>query len=215
MVHAISECGGIRLSPLASSQIAVVAEKSGAPQIASEPVAMMEDDEASEKKAQTKKLHDSDYEATIDPYKHCELPAGMTSVPDNAFAHWDGKGKGCKAMESLGIPSSVTAIGDAAFAKCSSLTRLTIPASVTEIEEGAFARCTSLLAVTINASITTIESKTFAMCSSLHTVSIPESVTTIESCAFEGCTSLLAVTVPAGATVRYRAFEDTTTVTIA
>jgi hypothetical protein len=67
----------------------------------------------------------------------------------------------------------------------------------------------------INASITTIESKTFAMCSSLHTVSIPESVTTIESCAFEGCTSLLAVTVPAGATVRYRAFEDTTTVTIA
>ena len=127
------------------------------------------EDEGSEKKAQTKKLHNSDHEVTVDTYGHCELPAGMTSVPDNAFAHWDGKGKGCKAMESLGIPSSVTAIGDAAFAKCSSLTRLSIPASVAEIEEGAFARCTSLL----------------------------------------------AVTVPAGATVRYRAFEDTTTVTIA
>ena len=34
---------------------------------------------------------------------HCELPAGMTSVPDGAFWYWDGPCKGCKALKSLNV----------------------------------------------------------------------------------------------------------------
>ena len=77
--------------------------------------------------SQTKKLSNSDYEVTIDANGHCELPAGMTSVPAQAFWHWDGGGKGCKALKSISIPSSVTKIEYAACSDCSSTPPLAPP----------------------------------------------------------------------------------------
>ena len=78
---------------------------------------------------------------------HCELPQGLTSVPNRAFRDWDGEGKGCKALVSIAIPSSVTEIGNSAFAHCSSLESAVIPSSVTEIGGFAFAGCSSLQSV--------------------------------------------------------------------
>ena len=75
----------------------------------------------------TKELSNSDYEVTIDAKGHCELPAGMTSVPMAAFSHWDGYWEGCKALKSISIPSSVTKIEYAACSDCSSTPPLTPP----------------------------------------------------------------------------------------
>ena len=108
----------------------------------------------------TKELSNSDYEVTIDAKGHCELPAGMTSVPMAAFSHWDGYWEGCKALKRISIPASVTKIGNYAFALCSSLEVINIPASVTTIEEFAFYECCALQHVTIP-STTTISPNAF------------------------------------------------------
>ena len=161
--------------------------------------------------SQTKKLgdHGRGPEVTIDANGHCELPAGMTSVPNSAFAHWDGEDEGCKALKRLSIPSSVTEIGDGAFAGCSSLEHVSIPASVTEIGPYAFAFCSSLQHVTIPASVTKIGSYAFFKCSLKH-VTISASVTQIGMSAFGYCSSLQHVTIPASVTeIGYWAFRGT------
>ncbi len=60
-----------------------------------------------------------DWEVRIDADGHCELPAGMTSVPAEAFYHWDGDGRGCSSLKSVTFPGSVTVIGGGAFCGCS------------------------------------------------------------------------------------------------
>ena len=76
---------------------------------------------------QTKKLSNGKgAEVTIDANGHCELPAAMMSVPRDAFWHWDGHRKGCKALKSISIPSSVKKLGCAAcppfpLSRCSPL----------------------------------------------------------------------------------------------
>ena len=114
-------------------------------------------------------------EVTIDANGHCELPAGMRIVPEEAFYHWDGyirnwddshhalglhNRMGCKDLKSISIPASVTKIGNYAFALCSSLEVINIPASVTTIEEFAFYECCALQHVTIP-STTTISPNAF------------------------------------------------------
>ena len=179
--------------------------------------------------------HGTGPEVTIDAVGHCELPKGMTSVPDDAFHHWDGALIGCKALTSISIPSSViaiernafcdcsalrsitiptsvTAIGGSAFARCCSLRSVTIPSSVMAIERDAFAGCTKLRAISIPPSVTEIRMHTFCNCYSLRSVSIPPVVTAIEQYAFYGCDLLRSVTIPTTATVSLDAFPDTTTV---
>ena len=70
-------------------------------------------------------------------------------------------------MTSIGIPSSVTNIGEYAFYNCTGLSSINIPNSVTNIGMGAFYDCTGLSSITI-----------------------PSSVTTIGDCAFESCAQL-------------------------
>ena len=108
--------------------------------------------------SQTKKLgvDEDGPEVTIDANGHCELPAGMTSVPVEAFSDWDGRYEGCTALKSIGIPSSVTAIGMAAFDRCISLEAVSIPPSVTAIEQCTFIACFSIRAVGIPTSVTSI-----------------------------------------------------------
>ena len=60
------------------------------------------------------------------------------------------KYNGCKSLQSVTIPDSVTSIGNSVFEDCSSLQSVTIPDSVTSIGDGAFADCSSLQSVIIS-----------------------------------------------------------------
>ena len=108
----------------------------------------------------------------------------------------DGAFSGCKSLQSITIPNSVTSIGNSAFSSCESLQSVTIPDSVTSIGDEAFSSCESLQSVTIPNSVTSIGDEAFSDCDSLQSVTIPNSVTSIGYRAFYWCTSLQSVTIP-------------------
>ena len=110
---------------------------------------------------------------------------GVTEIGEGAF-------KGCTALASVEIPSSVTEIDNSAFEGCKALSSVVIPESVTAIGKRAFYGCTALASVVIPASVTTIGYQVFYG-TALASVVIPESVTEIGKYAFEGCESLTAV----------------------
>ncbi len=94
-----------------------------------------------------------------------QITPGTKLIADLAFS-------GCKSLEKITIPDSVTSIGIEAFYGCTSLESITIPASVTSIGDGAFEDCTSLTEITIGRGVTSIGYEAFENCTSLKGVYI-------------------------------------------
>lgn len=89
----------------------------------------------------------------------------------------------CPTLESVFIPSGVTAIGDNAFRYCSSLTSVTIPDTVTGIGRYAFSE-TPISNITLPDGLQTLGFQTFGLCYSLTSIDIPSSVTSIGGACF-------------------------------
>ena len=98
-----------------------------------------------------------------------EIPAGVTSIGDDAF--WR-----CRNLTGVRIPDGVTVIGNRAFSGCSSLRSIRIPIGITVIGEFAFSSCSSLTGIRIPEGVTEIEEGAFLECDSLTAISIPVSV---------------------------------------
>ena len=77
---------------------------------------------------------------------------------------------GMNKLTSIGIPNSVTSIGESAFRDCTGLTSVTIPNSVTSIGEYAFFGCSGLTSITIPNSVTYIGFAVFIGCGNLKTI---------------------------------------------
>ena len=107
------------------------------------------------------------------------IKAGTKVICDKAF--W------CRDLQSISIPSSVTAIGDEAFYGCTALQSVSIPSSVTHIGDLAFYECTALQSVSIPSSVTTIGKSAFSYCDELQSITIPTSVTAIGKNPFSNC----------------------------
>ena len=75
------------------------------------------------------------------PSTYKELP--VKSIKHTAFY-------GCKNLESVEIPNTVTSIGDGAFGMCTRLMKVVIPSSVTSINSYAFSNCPALEEIYIN-----------------------------------------------------------------
>ncbi len=133
-------------------------------------------------------------------------------IGDGAFA-------GCKEIESITIPESVTDIGYGAFMECMSLTSLHIPSSVTYIGEALTVYCTNLESITVDedniayhsAGNCLVETETGTIIAGCNTSIIPAdgSITAIGMGAFAGCEALTDIELPEGVEfIGYGAFSE-------
>ena len=103
-------------------------------------------------------------------------------IPAYAFA-------GCKAIESITIPNTVTNIGKNAFSNCLAVTDITLPNNLTGIESWTFSECSNLARITIPASVTAIKSYAFYGCSSLSEIVFKGAAPEIAADAFKDITA--------------------------
>ncbi|MBO5584334.1 MAG: leucine-rich repeat domain-containing protein [Prevotella sp.] len=145
--------------------------------------------------------------------RHDGRTYNVTSIENQAFY-------GCKTIESVSIPGSVTTIGAGAFNWCSSLVSVSmaggalrkisghafansgiktivIPSSVTVMEGSVFAKCKQLTSVTLDSGLTAIPSDMCSGCSNLTSIQIPSNIRSIGDRAFQDC-NLTAIEIPSG-----------------
>lgn len=97
--------------------------------------------------------------------------------------------------------SNLAVIGTRAFAGLSRLESISIPSGVTAFNTETFAGCESLQSFTFAEGITTIPIRFFKDCRALQSVAMSSTITTINEGAFRGCTSLISFDIPAGVTI--------------
>ena len=95
-----------------------------------------------------------------------------------------------KDTTEVNFHPSCTIIQQWAFRGCKSLERVTIPDTVTRIEGYAFSECDSLRFIRLSTNLEFIGEEAFANCSSLDAVFLPPTVTSIGNNAFRDCKSL-------------------------
>uniref|UniRef100_UPI00405659A2 leucine-rich repeat protein n=1 Tax=Acetatifactor sp. TaxID=1872090 RepID=UPI00405659A2 len=120
------------------------------------------------------------------------IPEGVISIGDGAFS-------GCRTLENISIPDTVTSIGQQAF-QGTGLTSIVIPDSVTAIGHGAFASCEKLEKVVLSNNLVTLGGEAFAGCWALSDIAVPAGVSVIENYTFADCSSLSVFPISEGVT---------------
>ncbi|KAK8840436.1 hypothetical protein M9Y10_030641 [Tritrichomonas musculus] len=102
---------------------------------------------------------------------------------------------GCKLLNNIQIPKTVTFIGIAAFMYCDKI-NVTLPPNLKTIEERIFYACGSLKSAIIPSHIKTIEYDAFHGCGAIENFKLPESLITIKRNGFAGL-AIQSITFPA------------------
>ncbi|WP_139651365.1 leucine-rich repeat protein [Raoultibacter phocaeensis] len=95
-------------------------------------------------------------------------------------------------IESVSVPSSVTAIGEAAFRSCSSLASVSLSEGLASIGASAFEGC-GVDAFMLPASVTSIGERAFADCSSLACIVALSEIPAVADSAIVGCSGVSIV----------------------
>ena len=95
-------------------------------------------------------------------------------------------------IESVSVPSSVTAIGEAAFQGCNSLASISLSEGLAFIGASAFEDC-GVDALMLPASVTSIGERTFADCSSLARIVALSEIPAVADSSIVGCSGVSIV----------------------
>ncbi|MBQ3763113.1 MAG: leucine-rich repeat protein [Clostridia bacterium] len=128
-----------------------------------------------------------DYAFAYSGLTSCIIEEGATTVSDYCFYY-------ASDLESVKLPSTLTAIGLKAFYSCEKLHEVTIPGNVKEIEDYAFAY-SGLTSCIIEEGATTVSDYCFYYASSLENVELPSTLTVIGFKAFYSC-DVKVITIP-------------------
>lgn len=90
----------------------------------------------------------------------------VTAIEHNAFT-------GCRALNTINLPSTVKSIGDRVFFGCEALESVTLPEGVTALGEEVFKDCPRLTTLHLPASVSNLDPTTFAH-SAITTLTIDE-----------------------------------------
>ena len=126
-------------------------------------------------------------------YGNYRVLDGTVVICDDAFS-------GCRNLQEIILPSSVTSIGNGAFSSCTNLKEIILPSSITSIGGGTFSGCTNLKEINIPSGVTRIGSKAIVRCTNLQKIILPSSVTNIGNYAFAGCANLQEIILPSSIT---------------
>lgn len=107
------------------------------------------------------------------------IEPGVTDIGKFAFY-------GCRYVETVSLPETVSAIGSDAFGSCTNLKSITIPEGVTVINKGTFTGCRAMGSVTLPESLLYIYEEAFSLCTSLTSVTIPRNVKGVGCRSFDG-----------------------------
>ncbi|EJK67177.1 hypothetical protein THAOC_11823 [Thalassiosira oceanica] len=107
---------------------------------------------------------------------------------------------GCKALQEVAIPSSVTELKICAFGGCSNLAKVQFREGLEIIEDRAFDDCKALQQVLLPSSVTKVGAGAFWGCHNLAAVKLNEGLEMIGTSAFSGCRALQRVTIPSSVT---------------
>jgi len=118
------------------------------------------------------------------------------AVPQYAFGYAGNETSGKATLQTITLPSTLSAIGVYAFAGCKVFSSINLPLTMTKIDIGTFCNCPLLKSIVIPSSITSLEFYSFAN-SGIQTITILSSVKTIASEVFYYCTGLTSITVKA------------------
>ncbi|MBQ3156336.1 MAG: leucine-rich repeat domain-containing protein [Clostridia bacterium] len=116
------------------------------------------------------------------------LPDSLTAIGANAF-------DGCSTLIQVEVPQSVTSIGAGAFRNCTQLARVTLPSGKVKLGESAFSGCTTLKRLVLPDQLTEIPNYLLNG-SGITGIVIPDAVTKIQYGAFSSCSALTSVTLP-------------------
>jgi len=103
---------------------------------------------------------------------------------------------GCKSLERITIPSTVTDIGDDVFAGCINLREVVLNEGLEKIGHRAFSDCKALESINLPSTVNEIGNYVFYRCSGLKNVELNEGLKKIGRGAFDGCISLESITLP-------------------
>lgn len=109
-----------------------------------------------------------------------ELPSTLRKIDDHAFS-------GCRNLQSIVIPNSVTELGRSVFDRCISLKEVELPNTITVIKESAFQGCSNLKSIIIPESVEKIEMYAFHLCKNLEFVDFLYPNTVVHENAFLCC----------------------------
>ena len=120
------------------------------------------------------------------------LPSSLTAIGYGALA-------GCTSLNDITFPASLQSIGDEAFNSCHSLQSVIIGGSISHLGRGAFAHCSNLESATIKPNVAiTVGDNAFMECGKLSNLELGAQVTAIGDNAFGSCRSLNEINIEAG-----------------
>ena len=116
-----------------------------------------------------------------------DLPTAISAIEADAF-------RGCSSLKNITLPTNLVTIGNNAFNGVKGFTEFTIPNSVTNIGTFAFKDADNLTKITLGTGITTISEGMFEDCGNLKEVVFNGDVTVIGKKAFALCPKLVKLT---------------------